>query len=212
MNGSYPSRDGGKESDEEADLCNGLRLFGLNERPRLSLECHGRTSSSRYDATATDFAPVGYVHERDVDDTLQKIPRGSQYPSAPTKAPGACFCTAHDALAEKVASFNKPEHEREFRMEVSPGIWARLRGAKETMECVENDFYLPTTCFCCSQDLFCIMDASFVLCPKCRVINPMEGSADGLEGGVGMGFTLDDLREFQAEIVLRHHGCCKLIE
>ena len=54
----------------------------------------------------------------------------------------------------------------------------------------------------------CIMDASYVLCPVCKVVNPMEGSADGLEGGVGLGFTLDDLREFQSEILLRRqrHG------
>lgn len=201
MNGPYPSRDGNKESDEQSDLCDRLRVFGLNERPRLSLECRERATASLQ--PVSDLEPVGFANDRNnVGDPLQKQPCTFPQPNAPPAKPGARFYTTHDALTDKVAGFRKPEPEC-TRIEVAPGITARLRGAKETMKCVENDFYLPTTCFCCSQDLFCIMDASFVLCPKCRVISPMEGSADGLEGGVGIGFTYDDLREFQTEILLR---------
>ena len=201
MNGSYPSRDGKKESSEEqSDLCDRLRIFGLNERPKLSLECSERATASLH--TVSDFEPVGFANDRNADDPLQKQPCSFPQLNAPSAKPGVCFFTTYDALVEKVAGFRKPEPEC-TRVEVAPGIKARLRGAKETMECVENDFFLPTTCFCCSQDLFCIMDASFVLCPKCRVISPMEGSADGLEGGVGIGFTFDDLREFQTEALLR---------
>ena len=63
------------------------------------------------------------------------------------------------------------------------------------MDCVEKDFYLPVSCLCCSLELCCIMDASYVLCPQCRVVSPIvEGLADGLDSGVGLGFTLDNLR------------------
>ena len=89
------------------------------------------------------------------------------------------------------------------QIEIAPGIMARLRGAQETWSCVENDFYLPTTCFCCSSDLFCIMDANYVLCPMCKVVSPLEGCATGMDGGVGLGFTFDDLQQWQHEIIVR---------
>ena len=89
-------------------------------------------------------------------------------------------------------------------MEIAPGEKVRLRGAKETWQCVENDFYLPTTCFSCDTDLCCIMDASYVLCPVCKVVSPVEGWAGGPDGGVGLGFTYDDLANWQREIVQRH--------
>ena len=66
---------------------------------------------------------------------------------------------------------------------------------------MENDFYLPVSCFCCSSDLLCIMDANYVLCPACKVVSPMEGCGGG-DGGVGLGFTFDDLQQWQHEILL----------
>lgn len=49
------------------------------------------------------------------------------------------------------------------------------------------------------------MDANYVLCPTCKVVSPMEGCAEGggLDGGVGLGFTFDDLQQWQHEILLR---------
>ena len=209
MNNSYPSSSNGSKIEKDDDLCNTVLLCGLNERPGFSLQCHDRpTTPLLYDTHSTGLDAVSLIAESDVDVPLQKMDCSISQPSAPGNQPGARFYpSVHNGLADKVAAFsNKPE---ESSIEVSPGIRARLRGAKETLECVENDFYLPTICFCCSQDLFCIMDASFVLCPKCRVINPMEGCADGLEGGVGIGFTFADLREFQTEILLRQRGHSK---
>lgn len=88
-------------------------------------------------------------------------------------------------------------------MEIAPGQRLRLRGARETWQCVENDYYLPTTCFSCDTDLCCIMDASYVLCPLCKVVSPVEGWAGGPEGGVGLGFTYTDLAQWQQEIMQR---------
>lgn len=105
-------------------------------------------------------------------------------------------------------------------IEISPGVYVRLRGAKETWDCIGRDFYIPCTCFACSQELCCIQDADYVLCPTCRVMSPMDTTtyssesnnataasstytAAGfeLEGGVGLGFTFDDLLKWQAEII-----------
>jgi len=92
-------------------------------------------------------------------------------------------------------------HDQQQYMEIAPGQKVRLRGAKETWQCVEDDAYLPTMCFSCDADLCCIMDASYVLCPLCKVVSPVEGWAGGLDGGVGLGFTYQDLANWQLEII-----------
>ena len=87
---------------------------------------------------------------------------------------------------------------------IAPGVRARLRGAQETYDCVAQDFYLPTQCLCCgTDDLFCIMDASYVLCPMCKVVSPLDGGADAdYQGGVGLGFGMEELRKWQYEILM----------
>ena len=102
----------------------------------------------------------------------------------------------------------------ETMVELGPGVYSRLRGAQETWDCVKHDFYVPTVCFACSLDLCCIQDASYVLCPSCRTISPIEttttaSGAPGCDddGGVGLGFTIDELFKWQAEIMhLRREG------
>ena len=111
-------------------------------------------------------------------------------------------------MSAKIAAFDGkggPTAPSAPQIEIAPGITARLRGAKETWEAVENDFYLPITCFICQIDLFCIMDANYVLCPQCKVVSPMEGCAQqgSMDGGVGLGFTFQDLQQWQYEIVIR---------
>jgi hypothetical protein len=85
-------------------------------------------------------------------------------------------------------------------IEVSPGEHLRLRGADETWRAVQVDFYMPCECMCCSLTIFCIQDAACVLCPECRVVSPMVGASTGSDGGVGLGFTIDDLASWQEEI------------
>jgi hypothetical protein len=85
-------------------------------------------------------------------------------------------------------------------IEVAPGEFMRLRGAHETWKAIQNDFYLPCACICCELTLFCIQDATYVLCPECQVVNPLE-KIDGYDGGVGLGFTMEELAEWQNDIV-----------
>ena len=90
-------------------------------------------------------------------------------------------------------------------IEIMPGLRVPLRGAEETWNCIEQDFFLPVTCFACTTELCCIQDASYVLCPACRVVGPMDAgtSAFGSTMGVGLGFSFDDLFQWQSEIVRR---------
>jgi hypothetical protein len=108
-------------------------------------------------------------------------------------------------------------------IEISPGVNVRLRGADETWDCIGRDFFMPCTCLGCSQELCCIQDATFVLCPACRVVSPMDNNtsccseetnetfsctATGSQhqGGVGLGFTFDNLMKWQAGIIQRRQS------
>jgi hypothetical protein len=94
-------------------------------------------------------------------------------------------------------------------IEIMPGMRVPLRGAEETYRCIEQDFFLPVTCFGCKAELCCIQDASYVLCPTCRVVGPMDtGAGDfGSTVGVGLGFSIDDLYQWQSEIAQRQRNC-----
>ena len=139
-----------------------------------------------------------------------------QLESKPAAKPGVQFCgSRHDVIADKIAAFDTSDKSKKpvsnkMTVEIAPGVHARLRGAEETWNAVQNDFYLPTQCFCCSLDLCCIMDASFVLCPECKVVSPVPGcdsitgEGGSLDGGVGLGFTFDDLQKWQTDIIRQH--------
>ena len=90
-------------------------------------------------------------------------------------------------------------------IQVAPGEYMRLRGAQETWKAVQQDFYIPGTCICCQETLFCIQDAVFVLCPICDVVSPSQPGkiliSNGYNGGVGLGFVIDELIQWQTEIL-----------
>ena len=89
------------------------------------------------------------------------------------------------------------EQKSDPSIEVSPGQHVRFRGLKETFRAIQQDSFMPVSCLCCSTEtLFCIDDASYVLCSICRTISPTN-HGELLDGGVGIGFTFEDLGEWQ---------------
>ena len=101
------------------------------------------------------------------------------------------------------AKFDSKPKTRATMIEVSPGEFLRLRGADETWKAIHDDFYVPSACVLCGLTLFCIQDAVFVLCPECLIVSPLEGVVyDGYDGGVGIGFTMANLANWQEEIRL----------
>lgn len=95
-------------------------------------------------------------------------------------------------------------------VEIGPGVWMELRGADETWIAIMNGGYCPATCFGCSLELLVVLDAEYVLCPECRVVNPIFEDAMGMRAellrsdqkafGVGLGFKPDDLMRWQSEM------------
>jgi hypothetical protein len=99
----------------------------------------------------------------------------------------------------------KPPSNALSTIVVSPGHEARLRGAAETWQAIQQDFYVPCVCLDCEASLFCILDAWLVLCPHCRALNPIGHDDNGdmaanPDGGVGLGFTIETLMEAQASM------------
>jgi len=91
-------------------------------------------------------------------------------------------------------------------IEIAPGDFQQLRGAQETYAAIGCDFYVFSSCSICNQTICCIEYAAYVLCPRCRVVSPIDGFDSGSDersgGGVGLGFTLDELAEWQEEITV----------
>ena len=59
-----------------------------------------------------------------------------------------------------------------INVEISPNFYQPLRGAKETMDAIEDHFVCDCSCIICTIDFFCIRNAAWTICPLCRVLSP----------------------------------------
>jgi len=90
-------------------------------------------------------------------------------------------------------------------VEIAPNTWMRYRGVEETKACVKRGYFREgVECWWCPEnDMLCILDADFVICPLCQVASPtksmghVECCANDIfstpmaksHGGVALGFT-----------------------
>ena len=205
---------GGRDSDYGDDYY-GRNSHHYSEDPRYGGRGPSRDHHGHYggrdkfrDSLLMPEEDAYYSNESSLDGSASsfKTPPPSSPPPEGGTRPGDQFCSSHDAVSAKIAAFDGKGGMGAAaapQIEIAPGLSTRLRGAKETWEAVENDFYMPCSCFCCQKDLLCIMDANYVLCPMCKVVSPLEGCAapGSMEGGCGLGFTMEDLAQWQYEIV-----------
>jgi hypothetical protein len=79
-------------------------------------------------------------------------------------------------------------NKKNLEVEIAPGVMARLRGADETTVALQQGRVVASDCLCCGSRSLCIDDASYLLCPVCKVVNPLCNNARGdTSGGVGLG-------------------------
>lgn len=81
--------------------------------------------------------------------------------------------------------------QRILELEIQPGVFVPLRGTAETVDAMNHNFILHTTCFACTAKVLCIADSEYVLCPVCKVVSPIEHNI-GSGTGVGLGLKEDD--------------------
>jgi hypothetical protein len=92
-----------------------------------------------------------------------------------------------------------------LELEVSPGIFLPLHGSQETLSAMQQGQLVSCACFVCTLTIMCVPQASYVLCPDCRVVSPVERSAvpmsmkygtalSGEVGGVGLGMKMEEYR------------------
>jgi len=107
---------------------------------------------------------------------------------------------------------------KHFMIEIAPDTWMRYRGEEESKACLRHDnFRVGVRCrWCPMEDICCIEDADYVICPSCKVVSPNRSAesdesgadedvfsgpnASSGQGGVALGFTWEDLFEWMSEI------------
>ena len=92
------------------------------------------------------------------------------------------------------------EDENSLTIEIAPGVTECLRGSLETTEAFQLGNVVEVRCFCCDQDVTCVADAAYFLCPNCKVVSPVPGENTADFGkprrgswGVGLGFVPQNL-------------------
>ncbi len=76
-------------------------------------------------------------------------------------------------------------------LEISPGVFATVRGANETEHAVATNRLIHVQCMACTLHISCIADAQYVLCPICKSIGPTQTTITNGAGGVGLGFVTE---------------------
>ena len=85
-------------------------------------------------------------------------------------------------------------------VEVAPGNFTVLRGAKETWDAIQDGFVLIRQCKECYEECCFIMDADYFLCPCCKCIGLVSSNSDnGFEGGVGLGLSTQLMKTIAAQ-------------
>jgi hypothetical protein len=178
------------DQDEQPIVHNSASTRLHNGRPRpTNFQGHDdRTSGYRY-------RPVKYQSEDGMNQYDQKY--------VPFTGSSGRRISAEASYTRKAKSDDMKNNGagavKCMMIEIAPGEYARLRGADETWKAIKYDFFVPCVCTCCTLTLFCIQDATYVLCPECRVVCPLENNC-GDNGGVGLGFKIEDLVDWQKEI------------
>jgi hypothetical protein len=86
---------------------------------------------------------------------------------------------------EKMSPEEGPCDDRKAAtVEIFPGVHEILRGSAETTLALQRGTITQVQCMCCTQEMQCIEDAAYFICPTCRVVGKVPRGI----WGVGLGF------------------------
>jgi hypothetical protein len=97
-------------------------------------------------------------------------------PQDPPPSPGFISDCSSDVSSQRRSCSSRRSLERErtpLQVEVYPGEFLHLRGAKETVEAIERGYSKSVFCYACGLGLRCVADCDLVVCPDCRFISPV---------------------------------------
>lgn len=80
-------------------------------------------------------------------------------------------------------------------IQVTPQLELPLHGSEETLRAMQEGAIQSGECASCNSRNVCVSNASFVLCPICRVISPLGKEG----GGVGLGLLRDEYLAWELE-------------
>jgi hypothetical protein len=113
--------------------------------------------------------------------TLQSRPYDESTPREPT----------HRTLEEVQAEVQLGhDDEGSYEMELSPGYYVPFRGGKEVWKAVDAGNALECFCLDCGIELVSVPDCEHVICPDCRMVNPVFGYPAGITNPFGAGIGL----------------------
>ena len=110
-----------------------------------------------------------------------------ELPRAQNKTPqeeGPCDDRKSHRLGKESESTPLQNASSDVTVEIFPGVHERLRGSAETTLALQRGAITQLQCCCCAQDLQCIEDAAYFICPTCQVV----GSVPRGIWGVGLRF------------------------
>jgi hypothetical protein len=179
--------------------------------PKSSMTCRRQTSSGRTGSIHNGSQPIrsssGYrspppsCQDKVVDNQAKTFPRkesDGSYGSQPGMV--NVMGSPHINFDRKPSIQEDPASRLE--VEVMPGVFLPLHGSQETLSAMQEGQLVSCTCFVCTRTIMCVSQASYVLCPDCRVVSPVESSSvsktmkrgaslSGEAGGVGLGMKLE---------------------
>jgi hypothetical protein len=125
-------------------------------------------------------------------------PDGSPRTSGTTRVDGsghelsASGCQGGQAHGQPQNLKEPPAQQPMMMFEVAPGHYVSLRGGEEeTMRYIFEKRPIATQeCICCEGTIHCIADAELLLCPFCRVAQPLFSATEG--SGLALGFCTQD--------------------
>jgi len=179
---------------------------GSNIRPVMGLcdapvrEKHKQPSNASYFGSL--YTTETGHHERSCHSPNHShLPPTTEYYSnrGADQFPGALSMEQRPSLAASSVSFpssaltnstNRSQSIACISVEITPGVYAPLRGSDETWYALRTGNVADMHCLCCLALLYCISDAEYVLCPECKVISPVELCSTGVfnsDGSSGYG-------------------------
>jgi hypothetical protein len=201
----YPSR----VQIEAVEIPDCREVFLL---PKSSMTCRRQISSGHTGSIHNGSQPMrsssGHrspppsCQDRIVYNQAKAFPRKESVGSYGSQ-PGMVNVTGpHHINFDRKPSIQKDPASR-LEIEVFPGVFLPLHGSQETLSAMQEGQLVSCTCFVCTRTIMCVSQASYVLCPDCRVVSPVEScsvsktmkrgaSLSGEAGGVGLGMKLEE--------------------